>query len=571
MTNLVYPIVSKDTALSGPELEGLARSPNGELSRALAAWRAGPYADYLHGQALRGVRSLRFSVEVKTQDPAVLFVHDDKEITVDQDLFVGVVVLYGQYGWDGVAAMLACLKGHTEHTARVVRAAVETLEPAIARTLLAIEVEATNLAQTQAVAQKEYIDEQLKCFQEHPDPFWGTHRLRISDADKERLVSGLQEARRRQKTVLSLDPGVKERIAKDGGAPEVVLKRRKQEEYRRLLAEYWEGRQKVELDKLFAAQAQIGAAFSPALAILDDIGDDINDWIGPLSLRSIRNDTIRLRSTKLETTYEQKIYLALVSMREQLDNHIVSLSSPGLSSKLFTALAAPSEDRWKAGGLHQIAIAEAVRLKGVLEVQQDYYQVNRILGRDAILGQMMSRADTDRPATLHQAVLRQYLLDLDRHLERRRQEDAFYASVWHDVEVATALASLLIAAASIPFGGGAVAVPAALTSLLGLLTVSTCVVSLALLAHSLVKLVGDNAQAGGEVVEQLIRTGVLNPKAMAEVGRLIVRKQALFKALSVGLVKDAALLALGHKLKPLAFALDMQGHLDDMETLGAAL
>ena len=571
MTNLIFPIESSDSTLSGAELEGLARSANGDLSRALAAWRAGPYAEYLRGQVQRVERSLRFSLEVRTQDPATIFVRDDLELTVDEDLFVGVVVLYGQYGWDGVEAMLACLKGQTEHTARVVRGAVEILESAIARTLIAIEADATQMAQSQASMLRAEVEAQLRFFTKEVDPQWGGHRLQISDDARERMVAGLQEARRRQKTVMSLDPKVKERIAKDGRTPEVVLARRKRDEYRRLLAEYWEGRQKAERDKLFAAQAQIGAAFSPALTILDDVDDDINDWIGPISLRSVKSDIVRRRSRKIEIAYEKKIYAALTAIRDELDRHLGSLANPGMSARLFAALGASSADRWNAGGLHKIAITEAVRLEGALEIRKDYYQVNRILGRDTILGQMMSRVDADRPATLYQAVLRQYLLDLDRHLEQRRTEDAFLASAWHAVEVAAALASLLVATLAIPFGAGAVAVPAALTSLISLLTVTTCVLSLALLARSLVELVEGAAHADAAVIDELIKTGTLHPEAMFEVGRLIVRKQLMFKALTVDLVKQIAILAAQHKLKPLAFALDMQGHVDDMETLGASL
>lgn len=566
MTNLVYPLELQDAGAASDGLEGLARSPNDALSRAAARWRDGPYARYKENQP--GIRILRFSIEVKTHDPAIVFLRDDIELTVDQDLFAGLVVLYGQYGWDGIKAMLACLKNHTGYTAGVVHEAVKMLEVLIVRTLLSIETEATSIARTQASKQRAYVDSQMQRFKK--DDYWKSWRLQMGDA-KEILVKALQEARRQQKAVYALDARVKERIAKDGRTPDVVLARRKRDNYRRLLANYWESRQKAERDKLIAAQEQIGALFAPALAILDDLDDDIHEWLGPVSLRKVKDDAARLRSTRCEVFYEQKIYAALLSMRSQLDNHLTSLSNPGMSSRLFAALDAAGKDHWAAGGVHQIAIDEALRTEGVFERRGRYYQLNRVLGRDAILGQMVARADIDRPGTLYQAVLRQYLLDLDRHLARKRKEDSFYASIWHAVEVATALACLLIAAAAIPFGAGAVAVPAALTSLIGLLTVSTCVVSMVLLAHGLVELVKANAQAGGDVVDELIRTGQLDPDAMIEVGRLVIRQQALFKAVSTDLIKQVALMALQHKLKPLAYALDMQGHLDDMETLGASL
>ena len=575
MTVLEY-LVSGEGDVNAEELAALMRAPNSSLFLARRRWEETVWQAYKDGLLQRGTRALRFPVSVFTMDPKEVFLKEDLEIPLDTEFFAQVILLYGTHGLAGIEAMLASLKEHIEHTRTLVRETVKVLETLIARELLSIEAAATTLALAENRTLLAGVNGFLGKFK--PDDYHKSQRLSVSQ--KEILYESLKVAHRLQGKIAALGKSIQERNRKDGGDVQVVRGKRERDHYRKLLAEIYLKPQRQHIAALEAVQEKIGAIFMPALLILNALDDDILNWAAMAG---------RMDSLKAEVKFDAKMYAALAELKEQLELDAISLSNPGVSARLLGHLSLATTDRRHAGGVHDAAldkvleplpsvrefIKSAVLQGGIgvyytLEARTYYSQSNRVLGRPAILARLQERAMAERPCSFTQAVLLHFRLDLERRIEGLEQTDAFYESIWHWIDVCLALAGLLLATLAVPFGPGAIAVPAALTTVLAAASMTTCVLSLIMMARGLLQLFAATDAAGGDIRKQLIELGQLNRAAFIEVGKLVVRRQALFKGATTDLVKQVIELAVAHKLKPVAFALEMQGNLDDMETLAAS-
>lgn len=164
-------------------------------------------------------------------------------------------------------------------------------------------------------------------------------------------------------------------------------------------------------------------------------------------------------------------------------------------------------------------------------------------------------------------MLRQYVIALEGRLDQLRDDAAFVDSIWRALELAVALAGLLLAVLSIPFGAGAVAVPAALAATLSAAGLFVAVIGIALLAHSIASLVIADGAAAGELRDTLLDIGRDDTRALLEIGELVSRHTAVHEALTTGLALELAKLVAQHKLRALELALDLDGYLDDIEML----
>jgi hypothetical protein len=591
VTRLWYqasPIGRPDVGL----LQQAAARADSPLGRAAARWREGPWEAYRRGLLHQTERTLRFRVRVLTTDPDVVYLEDACELVVDDSLFVRVAMLYGLHGWRGVESLLACLKDYTEHLRRLVRAAVEALEPLIADELVAIEAEATRLAARERAA----MDRALRGWQAQfrKDDYHRTMRLNIPREDE--LILALREARRLQKRIAPWSDKLRERAAKDGGGARFA--RRERERYRQALVDTYLAKQRPLLDELAAVQARIGAVFPPALLIVHDLDDDVRDWRTTAELARGSSSLQRTVSLKREVDYEQRIYAALGDLLEQVDVHGEGLASPGIARVVATAMGERPERRWNAGGLHRYALTEVLRekptagdlleasaLRGMIGVwftlkeRREYAATNRVLGRPAVLERLLTKVEAEQPATWRQVVLHQYRLDLERELEQRRQDAAFVESLWHCFEVTLAVAGVLLAVVGIPFGvplaalgleAAAVAVPAALTAALGAATLVTGVLGIVLAVRGVLALIQAGEQTSTEIRGRLVELGQVDPAAFAQLASLCARRRIIFRSAS-GLLGELVALAAAHRLRPVAFALDMRGYLDDLEMLDGGL
>jgi len=549
-----------------------AWSPSGAaITKAEQRWGQ-LWANYKSKLPLRGAhageRLLRIPVTVHTEDSSVVFLNDVVEVPFGPDFFRQLVRFYGRYGWEGVDSLIANLVSQTETVKTLIGAAIVELETLIAPALIRIESAATALAKDQTGIMLDLVASHEGLF--HKDEYWKSWRLPTGEGT-DQVRAKLQDIRRVQRDIASLQPKIDERIRADGGDSKTVQRKRRRDAYRRLLAEQWEGPQRANFEKLGRLQEELGVLCPPASLIVDDLDDTIFEWLDLATARKSTNTVIKNRSIAVEVDYGGRMHAAVVTLRKALSLTATSLSNPGMSATIFQLLDQAPERRWRAGGLHAGVIAEAARMEKLTEKTSSYFSVNRILGRDAILLQTLDRIVTTQTGSFEQMVAFHYLLDLKRDLARKRQEDAFYESVWHFVEQSVAAVALLIAVLSIPFGAGEIAVPAAMTAFLSTLSTVTAILSIAMLARHVANALGELGGASGTVANVLVDTGMKDAEAMQQLSQVLCRHRLLLKSITTDLLKEVAAMALAHKLKPLSYALQIRGHYYDLEAVGAPI
>lgn len=550
---------------------------NAALGRAYGEW-ATAWAAYRKTQLLGGghvgERVLRFAFTVPTGDADVPFTTQHVEITFGPDFMQQLVWLYAAHGWTGVAAMLAQLPTLTLQARAMIEKAVVTLEGMIAQALIRMEQVATAVARDQNDVMLAQAEEYFRSFhdltvEKDGEDHHITRGHLLPGPQTDAMIAKLKALRRILKKIEPLNAEVAERRSKDGGDPETVRRKRARDAYRRKLAEIWETPLKAELQAMLTLQEELAAIFPPALMIVDDLTDTIFNW---QETSEAKPGTVSGRaSSAAENHYEAAIYDRCVELRETLGWIATSLDNPGLGATIMRALGGDPHRRWEQGGLHRIAIVEATRLASLLTDAQSYFSLNRVMGRDKIMIPTLDRVIENQRGSFDQAVLHNHLMDLTRFLEAERKDDAFYDSLFHRIEQFAAFAVLLASLLTLVLGPEAVAVPAAVASFVSGFSTASSLLMLVVMARGIAQVLGEVDPANSEIAAALLNDGILDMAAVAEVGTLICRQRRALKAVTVDIVKELVALAIAGKVKPLAFALHVRGHLYDMQTLGIPL
>lgn len=560
-----------------------AKAPSEEarsIGNQRESWRRECWLPYQRGQIGARVRVHRFTCGVSAHGGAEPLASDKLELPLDDYLFDSVLDLYAKYGSPG---MQAAGKGGqlTGFDRAFLIKTLARIDNLIGRELIAIQAQASILARQENAQFAASVGEHIKKF-----GFNAGYQSPELQLDKDVLYTKVRDFHRLQLRIARQKVAADERFQKDGGDNATVLRRRARDEYRRLLAEQAEKPMRETQTALNSLCMEIAAVFSPALLILDEVEDDLIEWMTKTEYARSKSDFRRKRSKEVELKYDRKILRALNEMKSALDATKTSLFNPGVESRLLALRGSSSADKFAAGGSHTVVMDFALEKRpgiastikdGVVtglfglyftrDALEDYALANRVLGSPSVLRRLLSEVETTLPNSLRRAVLMHHCLELEARLKREKLDAKFYESIWHYFQVVAAGASLLLAVLSIPFGAGAVGVPAALSAFLAVLGIASAVLGVIVMVGSVLKLVGKALDADDDLSRQLLHLGYWDAEALDHLGSMLSSHHEVTKALTTGMLGEMVKLAAAHKLRPVAFALDMQGYLDDMETL----
>jgi hypothetical protein len=593
MTDLIYEFETTDPLAE--DLSALLREANTDLFRAKQQWRKSVWEPYQQGLLHKERRTFEFHVDVKTSDEDDLFVQDLVEFELGDDLFNILIELYAQYGWRGFQAFKPIIDKQTFPRQEMLYATLQRVDDLVANRLIDLQRQTIELGHRNCTEQLKWLSNEKQRFILNKS--YDKYELKISIDKLDELYPLLNECRHIQNKIRPLDEKIAERNRKDGGDYITIKSRRERDEYRRKFVKLFQDLKDESIKELEKIQKRIGELYAPALLILNELDDDL-DYVLTTSrkLKLPYNSSQINKSRNVELTYQDKIYHCLREIHDAAIAVDRSYGNPGIESVVRQYQALNMRKRYDAGGVHHVVLAKVLEeVPGVASYiensirygvagfyftkQQisDYHLVNRVLGKPSIIALLQDSMLDERATSFQRAVLMQYSLDLKRTLERQKKREEFYNTLWHALEVATAAAGLLLAVLSIPFGVGAVAVPAAITAALSALSLTTLVLGIPLLVSSLLQLIDgvlsteENLQQKVEKLQQeMFELGQIDPDALLELSVVLYENHLLLEQASEGVLIEFIKLAGAHRLKPIAFMIDMEGYLDDMETLGAS-
>jgi hypothetical protein len=595
MTDLIYEFETTDPLAE--DLSALLREANTDLFRAKQQWRTSVWEPYQQGLLQKERRTFEFPVDVKTSDEDELFFRDLVEFELDDDLFNSLVALYAQYGWRGFQAFKPIIdKQQTFPRQEMLYATLQRVDDLVANRLIDLQRQATELGHRNCTEQLKWLSNEKQRFILNKS--YDKYELKISIDKLNELYPLLNKCRHIQNKIRALDEKIAERNRKDGGDDTTIKSRRERDEYRRKFVKLFQDPKDESIKKLEEIQKRIGELYAPALLILNELDGDL-DFVLTTSrkLKLPYNSSQINKSRKVELTYQDKIYHCLREIHDAVVAVDRSYGNPGIESVVRQYQSLNMRKRYDAGGVHHVVLAKVLEevpgvasyiensirygVAGLYFTKQqisDYHLVNRVLGKLSIIALLQDSMLDERATSFQRAVLMQYSLDLKRALESQKKREEFYNTLWHALEVATAVAGLLLAVLSIPFGGGAVAVPAAITATLSALSLTTLALGIPLLVNSLLQLIDGVLSTEKKLqqkVEELLRQemlelGQIDPEALLELSVVLYKNHLLLEQASEGILIELIKLAGAHQLKPIAFMIDMEGYLDDMETLGAS-
>jgi hypothetical protein len=554
------------------------------LGNAREQWRKDVWQPYAGKKVHRTAHVHSFACGIGAHGGGAPLDVDALELPLDEQLFDSLLDLFATYGWPGLAAAWAQRRPLSGYDQLFLARSMACLDELLRRELVAIQGVATRLAMEENAALTRGVAGALAKFRQNT----GYNSVEL-DINKDALFPKLLECRRLQRRIAGQQKAVDERFRKDGGDAGTVDARRERDAYRRILADLAEAPYQASLTRLQELQEDIAEVFAPALLILDELEDDLEDWLSLADAARTQSAVRRRRSREVELGYDRKMHRMLVGLRDGMGDIRTSLSNPGADSALFRRTELGDAERLALGGVTSAALDFALEQRpgiaafvrdGVVhglfglyfthEQRQAHSQANRVLGCPRVLRRLLDAVEQDLPGSLRQVVLKHHCLELEARLEASREDKAFMDSLWHALEVVAAAAGLLLAVLSIPFGAGAVGVPAALAAFLTVLGLATAVLGVVLMAGSVLQLMQRKLEADDELSRALLRLGLLDAAALAELGTMLSNHHALARAAGPGMMLELVKLAAAHRLRPVAFALDMEGFLDDVETLTAA-
>lgn len=566
--------------LSAPR-EAVANAHLAEASNTWIAVSWTPYRDKDHPE-----RTLRYKVTVPGADGKGF---DTAEVTLvaDADLFLQLAEMavdLGTIGMTGALAAIANAKGSlTAPTRALFLSAHDAVEQFLVEELARAEARASAHALVQAREMRKANQRLRDCFKTRKFMNVASKVLMLPGTQKQDLFAKLFEARGHRRVLAGLQAKMDERNRKDGASSGSLKSARKRENYRRLYFEIYAGPHRIRTAELETLQSDMFALFPPALAIIGQVEADLAGW----QPADTAPPTDKLRMVRIEEKYDTLLWEALVAQADVIDNIERSLSNrsvPGWAAEYFRWDIAR---RCAAGSLvgHLIdrllapppgaadAVWEVARqglvfgVLGFLGKRNAPLNDNYVLARAPLLSAMADETRVDPAGILEATVLTTFLRDLQRAQRAAVQEDRAIDTVWHKVEIALALGSLIVGLVALPFGAGEAILPAGLGWLAVLVTGTLIAGTVILLARTVLNALDAGLRADTAIRDRLIGLGQDDPEALEELAGFITGRRELAVTLARTVVEELIELASQRLLPPLAFALDLRDHFQAMDSL----
>jgi hypothetical protein len=168
------------------------------------------------------------------------------------------------------------------------------------------------------------------------------------------------------------------------------------------------------------------------------------------------------------------------------------------------------------------------------------------------------------PGTWNQIVTFRYGHVLAQTVEQMRRDANASQVWWGRIRRLTAALVLIGAMAFFPFGEAAAP---ALLAVLSASATTGAVLAIMTLLHDVMEAVIAKGQMERDTRDQLFKLAQYDPDAFMELGALLSRYASLKEALTSGAIKTLIVLAVSHKLKAVAEAMNFADFYQDVEVL----
>jgi len=470
-------------------------------------------------------------------------------LVFDHTFLVQALETYVTHGWSALEAIKEkAATTQTPATRTFIEATLWIVSVHIGKELVGIEGRLMSLAKNEWHEAQDKLEGYLKEFEPIGQ---GSYKFRnqFRDRNKGKKVFRLcGEYARELAAFGNYQTSLDERNRKDRYDPAKKLDRTKAQT---IWHELYASPQREVMKRMSGLIKDLGAVFPPAVLVLTDLPTDI--------AKPIKSE-VGAEYWERARPLDDQIYDNLVQLRGQLNILEASLQKPGQSEKLSAHIAKPVSS--PPGGL------EASVFNAAWEAKPEN---NRVFADVGLIGRLLAQVEEQHPVSWEHAVLKRYYLYVKAEIDKKIQNQKDWDKVWGWVGRVTAALSLLALLAFVPFGLGAIAVAPAIMTALSIVTWGAFTLMVISLLHDLYDLFTyKKEEASKNLREQMYKLGQTNPESLNEVGALLRRNREVRDAMTTDLLLNLFKLALAKKIKPVALALELDGFLDDMQTLFAA-
>jgi hypothetical protein len=562
-----------------------AAAGNARLMAAVRDWQA------RHGTRPGGAVTDALRIKIKVLDadgntfaPAEILLGQAHELPAD----IAEAAL--RHGAVAVAAILRSALSYqmNKDFGRLILSAVEVVERWMAGELVRIEARASALALTQLEAMQAANRGFRKRFREvvfsEKTP---SYVLDLPPATKTTLFSLLHQTRKHRAMIAAMAPEIAQRDRVDGPTPKARAEARKASPTRAAHVEIFSGRHRAASTALMDLDEKIFAIFPPALAIIGEAGEDLKDWVPYAEVPSGQKEAM----LTVEQKYDARILAALVAHDRALATVATSLRAASCAGWAEDYFRLSAEARRDAGGMvgHVQArlLAEAPgawdRLAnlvtkgpvfGTLASDREEAEAlaeNHVMARQPQISAMVAQGLTGGRAAAETLLLSAFARDLARAQAKQVAEERASAARWRKVELALALAGLVVGLVTLPFGAGEAILPASL-GMLSAVAVGTLIAgSIALMARAVMGELKTALQADVSLRDRLVECGRTNPEALEAVALFLTTRRDVARSIGAAALESLIDIASQRLLPPLALALDLRDHYQAMDMLTEGL
>lgn len=471
------------------------------------------------------------------------------EVLFDHTFLDQALEVYATHGWAALEALKQkAEKKQTPATRTFIEATLWIVSVRIGQELVRVEGRLMGLAKSEWGQARDQLEGYLKHFESiGAGAYKFRHQFRDRKKGKQAFKLCAEYARELQKFE-DYQKSLNVRNSKDRYDPAKKLDRTYAQ---KLWHELYASPQREVMKTMSRIINELGPIFPPAVLVLADLPKDMSKPI-----KSDEGADYWNRARALDDL----IYDNLAELKAQLIILQASMQRPSQSDKLRAYIAKPGP--LPGGG------AEALVFNGAWEAEPED---NRVFADVGLIERLLEQVEERHPVSWEHAVLKRYYVYVKDEVDKRKQSQKDWDKVWGWVGRVTAALSLLALLAFPPFGLGAVGVAPAIATALSIVGSAAIALAVITLLVDLFDLfTREKEQAAKELREQMYKLGQTDPEALNEVGAVLHRNHELRAAMTTGLFLTLFKLALAKKIKPVALALELDGFLDDMQTLFAA-
>lgn len=547
------------------------------------------------------VRSLYFSVEVPTFDVATPFATIKIDLQTGEEFFKDFLEAYLKLGSACIQAMLhsAAWKSITLHTRKFVLSTVAFVETLFFHHFIEIESDATAAALKENEEMQKRLVNSEKGFVTHKYP-QGSELVSIERVDEEGVVWHFSKNDLYKLLILcwkinskmsALKTNIDERNKKDGSTAEKRRANRAKFPYKQKWLDIWQGPYNALMLELQDAAEKIYKIFSPALLILDELGEDINNYWP--DERGSASDRQYRASRDVQIKYDSMMRQFLKDSLLELEQIKLGLLNPGISSTILTYLQQDVEGRLiKFNGIFSVVINFCLEEKpgmatmaaeplntgatilGLFESdtwkkRQNFAQTNRIMGHIRPLTNLTGNPETETQ-TFRDILLRSYIYDLQRKQIALAMEEKSSRSMWHIVQIAFGVLAIVAGVVTLIFGYGTIPIAAGLTLLATAAKSILFFLGVALLIRATVEQIKAIDQDAISVRNSLIDMAMNNSETFLALGENMKRNRNALATAGIEVLKQLALIPLS-RFRIIEIAMEIEMHVSTVDMVMGTL